>query len=119
VVGTKDKCDPHISVVMSFCGPSSDIGFIAVSGAEVLEWISTNKDQFTFCFPPESFGPDRPFFLRCKESQGLLLVVLHSNKHKDVKKQVLIEGVRTVTRVGFGKTRIRKCVHSYGALQVI
>jgi len=111
--------DPLISVVTPSCGPSSNVGFLANSGEEVLEWISTNKDQFTFCFPPESFGPDLLLFLRSKVSGKLLLVVIQCKKCDSVKKQVLIHGVRTVTPSWFWKSKDKKvcsflwicCIH--------
>ena len=108
VVATEDRNNPRISVITPHCGPSSNIGFLAYSGEEVSEWISTNKDQFTFCFPQESFGPDLLFFVRSKVSGRLLLVVVQAKKYDIVEKRVLIHGVRTITPSWFWKSKDAK-----------
>jgi hypothetical protein len=51
-----------ISVVTPLCGPSSNVGFLASTDEDVLEWISKNKERYTFCFPTSKAGPDL-FFL--------------------------------------------------------
>jgi hypothetical protein len=107
-----NKRNPLVSVVTPSCGPSSNIGFLADSGEEVLEWISTNADQFTFCFPPESFGPDVLFFIRCKLTGRLLLVMIQAKKYVTVAKQDLIHGVRTVTPSWFWKSKDTKVCSS-------
>jgi len=100
---------PKVSVVTPSSGPSSSLGFSANSGQEVLEWISTNKRQSTFCFPPESFGPDLLFFIRSQqEPRRLLLVVLQAKKHHEVTKGVLIHGVRTTTPSWFWRSKEAK-----------
>ena len=64
VVTPANTNDPQISVLTPSSGSSSNVGFFAKSGEEVLQWISTNSDRFTFCFPPEPFGPGPdPLFL--------------------------------------------------------
>jgi hypothetical protein len=93
-------CNSHesqISVVTPSCGPSSNVGLLAQSNDEVLEWISTNALQFTFCFPPESLGPDVLFFIRHKRSWQLLLVMVQARNYSTVDLESLITGVRTVT----------------------
>ena len=92
-----DSDQPHISIVTPASGPSSNIGLRAIKGEDVLAWISTNQDQFTFCFPPNHFGSDLMFFIRSTVSKQLLLVMAQAKNHHVVKLQVLIEGVRTVT----------------------
>jgi hypothetical protein len=110
-----DRSNPHISVVTPSCGPAPKVGFLAKSGKEVLEWISTNSDRSTFCFPPEAFGPgpDLLFFIRSKVSGKLLLVMIQAKKHDSVEKQILIEGVRTITPSWFWKSKdmkVRSCL---------
>jgi hypothetical protein len=108
VVATEDGKNPHVSMVTPSCGSSSNVSFLPDSGEEVLEWLSTNKDQFTFCFPPESFGPDLLFFLRSKQSGKLLLVMMQAKKYDDVRKDELIHGVRTVTPSWLWKCKDKK-----------
>jgi hypothetical protein len=103
VVATADRNNPRISVVTPSCGSSSNIGFLADSGEEVLEWISTNKYRFTFCFPQALFGPDLLFFVRSKVSGGLLLVAIQAKKYDIVECAAL-------PLLGFGKARMRRCV---------
>jgi hypothetical protein len=88
--------ESEVSEAMPSCGPSSNVGLMA-SNDEVLEWISLNSRKFTFCFPPEAFGPDVLFFLRHKDTQGLLLVMLQAKNYETVDAKSLLEGVRTVT----------------------
>jgi hypothetical protein len=116
VVPTTDRNNPRVSVVTPSCGSSSNVGFVADSGEEVLEWISTNNDQFTFCFPPESFGPDLLFFVRSKVSGRLLLVIIQAKKYDVVKKEALIHGVRTVTPSWFWKCKDKKVCSLYNCL---
>ena len=87
----------HVSIVTPTSGPSSNVGLRAKTGKDVLAWISANQDQFTFCFPPNYFGPDLMFFVQSTISNKLLLVMVQANEHNDVTLQVLIKGVRTVT----------------------
>ena len=88
---------PHISIVRPGSGPSSNIGFRAAEGEDVLSWISTNEGQITFCLPPKHFGPDLLFFLRSKVSGKLLLVMAQCKNYSQVPLNDLILGVRTVT----------------------
>ncbi len=114
VVSMADRNNPRVSVVRPSCGPSSNVGFLAESGEEVLEWISTNEDQFTFCFPPESFGPDLLFFIQSTISERLLLVVVQCKKYDKVEKAVLVNGIRTVTPSWFWKSKDKKvCTLQY------
>jgi len=94
-------------------GPSSSIGFIAVSGAEVLEWIKTNKDNYCFCFPPESFGPDILFYLRCQHSQKLLLAAVQCKKYEEVNVDCLVHGLRTVSPPWFWRSKSTEVCHSW------
>ncbi len=93
-------------------GPSSSIGFIAVSGEEVLEWIETNEDKYSFCFPPESFGPDILFYLRCQRSQKLLLAAVQCKKYEEVGLDCLVHGLRTVSPPWFWRSKNLEVRHS-------
>jgi hypothetical protein len=93
----------RISVVTPSSGPSSNIGFQATSGDHVLEWISTNKGQFIFCFPPLSMGPDLLFFIRSRVTRKVLLVALQAKQYLSLPRSTLLEGVRTVTPEWFWK----------------
>ena len=95
----------NVSVVTPSCGPSSNIGFLANSGDEVLEWITANKDQFTFCFPQESAGPDVMFFMRSTKTKKLILALVQAKRYQQVEKHVLIRGVRTITPAWLWKSR--------------
>ena len=75
---------PHISIVTPDSGPSSNIGFRAAKGEDVLSWISMNKGQIMFCLPPKHFGPDLLFFLRSKVSGKLLLVMVQCKNYSEV-----------------------------------
>jgi hypothetical protein len=108
VVSTGDRNNPHISVVTPSSGLSSNVGFIAVSGEEVLEWISTNNHRFSFCHPPETFGPGLLFFIRSKKSGKLLLVVVQAKKYEIVEKDALIHEIRTITPAWFWRSKERK-----------
>jgi hypothetical protein len=90
------RTSAQISVVTPSSGPSSNVGLRA-HNEEVAEWISVNESQFTFCFPPETFGPDVLFFLRHKRTGDLLLVMVQAKKHEIVSADSLVTGVRTVT----------------------
>jgi len=92
-----DSEEPHVSIVTPASGPSSNLGLRAETGEDVIAWISTNQDQFTFCFPPKHFGSDLMFYIRSTVSKKLLLVMAQAKNHSQVKLQDLIEGVRTVT----------------------
>jgi hypothetical protein len=107
-VAHADAENPQVFVVTPDCGPASNVGFLAKSGEEVLEWISTNRKQITFCFPPEEAGPDIGCVLRSKESGRLLFVWIQAKKHKNVDKRILIEGVRSVTPSWFWRSKNRK-----------
>jgi hypothetical protein len=98
----------HVSVVKPYSGPSSNIGLLADSGKDVLNWISKNQNQSIFCFPPKSFGPDFLFYIRSTKSRKLLLVVVQCRNYDKVKKDDLITGVRTVTPVWFWKSKNSK-----------
>ena len=111
---------PRVSVATPSSGPSSNNGPQARSGKDVLEWISTNKDQFTFCLPPESFGPDILFFIESKVSKKLLLVLIQAKNYGDVKKAVLVNGVRTITPAWFWKSKDKKvCLFSICSLHLL
>lgn len=101
----------QISVVTPSSGPSSDVGLLAQSHSEVLEWISTNALQFTFCFPPEAVGPDVLFFVRHKETSQLLLLMVQARNYSKVDLESLITGVRTVTPSWLWKSKnIKVCL---------
>jgi len=105
VVTPANKNDLQISVLTPSSGCSSNVGFTAKSGEDVAQWISTNSDRYTFCLPPENFGPDILFFIQSKRSQQLLLVVVQAKRYEKVPRQVLIKGVRTVTPSWFWKSK--------------
>jgi hypothetical protein len=102
-----------VSPITRNSGPSSSIGFIAVSGEEVLDWIKTNEDKYTFCFPPESFGPDILFYLRCQPSQKLLLAAVQCRKYTEVGLEHLLHGLRTVSPPWFWRSKDSKVRHSW------
>ena len=109
VVRLADKNDPEISVCTPSSGPSPNIGFKTTEGNRLLEWITTNRQRFTFCFPPESFGPDLLFFIRSKRSKRILLVIIQAKKRsKEVKKEGRIKGVRTITPSWFWRSKKTK-----------
>ena len=105
--------EPQICVTTLSSGPASNVGFKAESDAEVLEWISTNRDRFTFCFPTPSFGPDLLFFVRSTRSKSLLLVVVQAKRYEVVPKATLIHGVCTVTPSWFWKNKDTKVCSFY------
>lgn len=94
----------QISVVTSSSGPSVSIGLQSTSDEDVLEWISTNKRQFTFCFPTKAMGPDILFFIRSCATQRLLLVAVQAKMQEDISKETLLYGIRTVTPCWFWKS---------------
>jgi hypothetical protein len=101
-------CDkPQVSVVTPTSGPSSNLGVLAKL-VEVSQWITTNRDHFTFCFPPEAFGPDLLFFLRHKESGRLLLVAIQAKNYEVVNRPILMKGIRTVAPSWFWKSKDMK-----------
>ena len=105
VFATDDENRPQVEVIMPSSGPSPTLGFSARSNEDVLDWISTNRDRCAFCFPPESFGPDILCFVRSKKSKKLLLVLIQAKYCKQVKKEELIKGIRTVTPSWFWKSK--------------
>ena len=100
-----------VSPITKSSGPSSSIGFIAVSGEEVLEWIKTNDEKYVFCFPSESFGPDILFYLRCQRSQKLLIAVVQCRKYEQVEQDCLIHGLRTVSPPWFWRSKNLEVCH--------
>jgi hypothetical protein len=100
-----DSDTREIFVVTPSCGPSPNVGFLASTEEEVMEWISENKERYAFCFPTSSSGPDLFFFLRSKTTKKLLLVAVQARNYEEVKKSTLIQGVRTVTPSWFWKSK--------------
>ncbi|PVF94285.1 hypothetical protein CPB86DRAFT_49855 [Serendipita vermifera] len=100
--------DTRISVVTQSSGPSANIGFRANSSEDVLEWMSENKQQVAFCYPPPHMGPDMLFFVRSQQSKKLILVAIQAKKREVVDRNVLVEDVRTVTPNWFWRRRITK-----------
>jgi hypothetical protein len=98
----------RVSTVTPSSGPSSSIGYRSTSGEDVLEWISTNRRQVTFCFPPSSMGPDVLFFGRSKASRKVVLLVMTCKAYDDIKKHHLIRGVHSVTPSWFWKDKSPK-----------
>jgi hypothetical protein len=105
VKATHDRDTPDVSVVTPSSGPSSNIAFIAETGEEVNEWLTTNIHGFTFCFPPQYFGADVLWFMRHKETGKLLLFATQAKKHETVHLATLKHGVRTVTPDWFWKSK--------------
>jgi len=95
----------EISVVTPSCGPSSNVGLLASTNEDVLEWISANKECYAFCFPTEFAGPNIFFFVRSKATQQLLLVAMQARNYQEVKAATLVQGVRTVTPSWFWKSK--------------
>lgn len=107
VVGLANTTDPQISALTPTSGSSPNVGLRTESDDQVVEWISTNSERYTFCFPSESFGPDLLFFVQSKSGK-VILVVIQAKHYKKVEKQTLIEGIRSVTPAWFWKTKDRK-----------
>ena len=97
-----------ISPVTPSRGPSSNVGLLAETDADVLNWILENKECYAFCFPTESAGPDFFFYLRNTETKRLLLVALQAKHYKKVDKSTLIQGVRSVTPSFFWESKTEK-----------
>jgi hypothetical protein len=95
----------RVSTVTPSGGPSDNICLRAASENDVLDWLATNKKQFVFCFPTTNMGPDIMFFIRSKETQKLLLVVLQAKRYDTVDRNTLLKGVRTVAPSWFWKSR--------------
>ena len=108
VVGLANEDGPQISVLTPSSGCSPVVGFSTKKGEEVLEWISTNSERRTFCFPPKPFGPDLLFFVRPKKSKKILLVVIQAKQCSEVANRDCIEGMRTVTPSWFWKRKKKK-----------
>jgi hypothetical protein len=100
--------EQKISVVTPSSGPSSNVGFLAETNDDVLNWISENKECYAFCFPTESAGPDILFYVRSKATGRLLLVAVQAKNYKDVKKQALVQGVGSVTPPFWKKSKGEK-----------
>jgi hypothetical protein len=117
IVSSQDRSKPCIFTVTHDSGPSSNVGFLAQSGAEVLEWIESNEAQFTFCFPQESLGPDILFFVQLKHSEQILLVAIQCKKYMIVEKEDLVHGMRSVAPAWFWRSKdIRVCCsYTYSA----
>jgi hypothetical protein len=94
---SEDTNQQAVSVVTPLSGPSSNVGFLAETDEDVLNWISQNQGCYAFCFPTESAGPDIFFYLRSKETGRILLVAVQAKRYKAVDKATLVQGVRTVT----------------------
>jgi hypothetical protein len=75
---------------------------------DLLDWISTNEEQFAFCFPPVSAGPDVLFFLRSKSTQKLLFVAAQTRNYQSVTIKHLAQGVRMVTPSWLWKSTDKK-----------
>lgn len=90
---------------MPYNWASSNLGLKADSVQEVLEWITTNSNGYTFCFPPTSMGPDILFFLQSEPSGELLLVALQAKRYKEVETRELAYGVKSVTPDYFWKSK--------------
>ena len=99
-VGTGEQ---QTSVVAPLRGPSSNVGFLAKTDDEVLNWASENQNRYAFCFPTETAGPDIFFYLRNKSTGELLLVAMQAKFYQDVDSATLVDGVRTVTPSLFWK----------------
>jgi hypothetical protein len=99
---------PHVSVLTPSSGAFPNLGLLTEEDDQVSAWISTNSERFTFCFPPESFGPDLLCFVQSKTSGKILLVVIEAKNYNKVQKQDLFEGVRTVTPSWFWKSKAQK-----------
>ena len=93
-----------VSLVTPSSGPSSNVGLKAKDDDSVVGWISKNEEYYAFCFPTESAGPDVLFFLRNEATEQLLLVAMQAKNYQTVGKQILIQGVDTVT-LPFWKTQ--------------
>lgn len=95
----------NVSIVTPSSGPSSNVGFLARTNDDIINWISENEGLYSFCFATESAGPDLFFFLKSTAKSELLLVALQAKCYEVVKKETLVEGVHTVTPSFFWKTK--------------
>ena len=97
-----------VSTVGPSCGPITNVGLLAKTDDDVLNWISENKECYAFCFPPASAGPDFFFYVRSKATGRLLLVAFQAKNYMDVDKPTLVHGVRTITPPFFWKSKDEK-----------
>jgi hypothetical protein len=104
----EDTNQRTVSVVTPLSRPSSNVGFLASTDDDVLNWVSRNEGSHAFCFPTESAGPDIFFYVRSKATGKLLLVAVQAKHYKDVDKLTLVEGVHTVTPSFFWKSKNKK-----------
>jgi hypothetical protein len=94
------------SVVTPSSGPSSDVGYLPQTYDDVVNWFSENNEQYTFCFPLESVGPDIFCWVRSVETGRLLLLAMQGKQYNSaIDKTTLVEGVRTVTPSWFFKSK--------------
>ncbi|PVF91660.1 hypothetical protein CPB86DRAFT_820309 [Serendipita vermifera] len=100
-----DESDSSISIVTPSCGPSANLGFKADSIREVWEWIQFNREKRTFCFPPESMGPDLLFFVQSESTQRTFLISLQAKARKSIDAETLRHGVRSVTPSLYWKSK--------------
>jgi hypothetical protein len=112
------------SVVAPLCGPSSNVGFLAKTDDEVLNWASENQNRYAFCFPTETAGPDIFFYIRNKSTGELLLVAMQAKFYQDVDSATLVDGVCTVTPSLFwkrkgGKVRVTVSLEIFTLLDII
>ena len=104
VVGLANITDLQISAFAPSPGSTPNVGLSTEDDDQVVEWISTNSERYTFCFPSTSFGPNLLFFVRSKSGK-ILLVVIQAKSHTKVEKQTLIERIRSVTPAWFWKSK--------------
>jgi hypothetical protein len=102
------EADPQILAATPSGWASSNMGLRAESVEVVLEWLTTNRNRYIFCFPPESMGPDLLFFIRSERSQKLVLVALQAKAYKNVAKRDLLHGILSVTPEFFWKQKYTK-----------
>ncbi|PVG00051.1 hypothetical protein CPB86DRAFT_872254 [Serendipita vermifera] len=97
--------NPHVSATTPYSWASPNLGVQEDSVEGVLDWVMTNSNGYTFCFPPSSMGPDILFFLQSESSGELLLVALQAKGYEKVEKEALIHGINSVSPDYFWKSK--------------
>ena len=101
----------HVSIDTPASGPSSNNGLRAKKGEDLLAWISANQNQFTFCFPPNYFGPDLIFLFDQQFQSNCYLSWLKQRTIMQSNCRILLRGCGQLRLIGFGKVRQSRYAH--------